>query len=253
MSGTIDVNSDLGESFGQWRMGDDEQMLRAVSSANVACGFHGGDPTTMLETCRIAAASGVVIGAHPSFPDLVGFGRRHLKVSPAELAADTVYQLGALAGVATAASTAMRYVKPHGAMYAAVAADPDLAEAFARAVAAFDSRLAVLGMPGSAVERAADAAGLRFVAEAFADRGYLADGTLAPRNQPGALVTDPDAAAQRVLRMVADREVEAVGGGLVRIDAESVCVHGDTPGAVDIARAVRAALAEAGVPVGAFA
>ena len=250
---SVDINCDMGESFGLYKMGDDEGIMPFISQANVACGFHGGDPTTMLETCRIAAASGVVIGAHPSFPDLVGFGRRHLKVSPAELAADTVYQLGALAGVATAASTAMRYVKPHGAMYAAVAADPDLAEAFARAVAAFDSRLAVLGMPGSAVERAADAAGLRFVAEAFADRGYLADGTLAPRNQPGALVTDPDAAAQRVLRMVADREVEAVGGGLVRIDAESVCVHGDTPGAVDIARAVRAALAEAGVPVGAFA
>ncbi|WP_353807417.1 LamB/YcsF family protein [Agromyces sp. SYSU T00194] len=253
MAGSIDLNSDLGESFGSWRMGDDEAMLGAVSSANVACGFHGGDPATMLATCRTAAAAGVVVGAHPSFPDLVGFGRRHLNVSPSELAADTLYQLGALAGIAATASAAVRYVKPHGAMYAAVAADPDLAAAFAGAVAAFDRDLAVLGMPGSAVERAADDAGLRFVAEAFADRGYLPDGRLAPRSAEGALVTDPDTAARRVVRMLETGEVVAVDGGVVRLDAASVCVHGDTPGAVGIARAVRAALADAGVPVEPFA
>ena len=249
----IDLNADVGESFGRWRLGDDEAMLAAVTSANVACGFHAGDPLTLTETCRLAADNGVAIGAQVGYRDLAGFGRRFVDASPAELAADVVYQIGALDGICRAFGARVSYVKPHGALYHAVVGHEALARAVVDAVRAFDGSLAVLGAPGSALLRLADAAGLRPVAEGFADRGYLPDGGLVPRSDPRALVRDPAEVARRVIRMAAEREVVAVDGSVVRLDVESVCLHGDTDGAVALAAAVRAALADARIDVAAFA
>lgn len=253
MERSVDLNSDLGESFGAWSMGDDAAMLRLVTSANVACGFHAGDPSTMLETCRLAAENGVTVGAHVSYRDLAGFGRRSMEVPAGELRDEVLYQLAALAGIARVAGTAVRYVKPHGALYNRIVADEGQARAVAEAVAAFDPALPLLGLPGSAIERVSAANGLRFVREAFVDRGYLPDGTLVPRTEPGAVLTDIDAIAARAVRMVVDGRVEAVDGTSVDVAADSLCVHGDTPGAVRMAAAVRRSLDEAGIEVGAFA
>ena len=199
----LDLNADVGESFGRWRLGDDAGMLRAVTSANVACGFHAGDPLTLTETCRLAADNGVAIGAQVGYRDLAGFGRRFVDASPAELAADVVYQIGALDGICRAFGARVSYVKPHGALYHAVVGHEAQARAVVDAVRAFDGSLAVLGAPGSALLRLADAAGLRPVAEGFADRGYLPDGGLVPRSDPRALVRDPAEVARRVIRMAA--------------------------------------------------
>ncbi|WP_374009651.1 LamB/YcsF family protein [Leifsonia sp. LS-T14] len=253
MPRSIDLNSDLGESFGAWTMGDDAALLRLVSSANVACGFHAGDASTMLGTCREAAANAVTVGAHVSYRDLAGFGRRAMDVPPTELRDEILYQLSALGGLARVAGTAVRYVKPHGALYNRIVHDERQANALVDAVAAFDPTLAVLGMAGSAIERAAGEAGLRFVREAFVDRGYRADGTLVPRTEPGALLSDEGEIAARAVRMVTDGVVVTVDGHEVTIAAESLCVHGDTPGAVAMAEAVRGALAEAGIGVEPFA
>lgn len=253
MPRSVDVNSDLGEGFGAWAMGDDAALLRLVSSANVACGFHAGDPSTMLATCREAAANGVTVGAHVSYRDLAGFGRRAMDVPAGELRDEVLYQLSALAGLARVAGTAVRYVKPHGALYNRSVADEHQARAVVDAVAAFDPRLALLGLTGSAVQRAADEAGVRFVGEAFVDRGYRADGTLVPRGEPGALLTDDARIAERAVRMVVDGSVTAADGSDVAVAVDSLCVHGDTPGAVAMARAVRDALAAAGVEVRPFA
>lgn len=246
----VDLNSDLGESFGAWRMGDDEAMLDLVSSANLACGFHAGDPLTMLTACRAAAERGVVIGAHPAYRDLVGFGRRDMTIAPDALRADLLYQVSALAGMAQHAGTAVRYLKPHGALYNRAAVDPATAAVVAEVGA--ELSLPVLGLPGSEVEAACAAVGSRFVAEAFADRGYRADGTLAPRDQPGAVLTDPTVVAARAVRLATEGVVETVDGTTLALRVESLCVHGDTPGAVALAVAVRAALREAGVAVRAF-
>jgi 5-oxoprolinase (ATP-hydrolysing) subunit A len=251
-TGRIDLNADLGEGFGVWRLGDDDALLGVVSSANVACGFHAGDPTTMRRVCGGAAAAGVAVGAQVSYRDLAGFGRRFVDVAPAELADDVLYQLAALDGVARATGTGVRYVKPHGALYNAVVAHEEQARAVVEAVVAYDPALPVLGLPGSALLRAADAAGLRAVPEGFADRGYTAAGTLVPRREPGALVTDPAAVAERAVRMATEGAVLAVDGGTVPVAVESVCVHGDTPGAAALARAVRAALEGAGLAVAPF-
>ncbi|MDN4597324.1 LamB/YcsF family protein [Leifsonia virtsii] len=253
MPRSVDLNSDLGESFGAWTMGDDTALLRIVSSANVACGFHAGDASTMLSTCREAAANGVTVGAHVSYRDLAGFGRRAMEVPAGELRDEVLYQLSALAGLARVAGTAVRYVKPHGALYNRIVADERQARAVVDAVVAFDPRLAMLGLAGSAVERAAEEAGLRFVREAFVDRSYRADGTLVPRGEPGALLTDDAAIAERAVRMVADGVVTAADGSDIAVTVDSLCVHGDTPGAVAMAAAVREALAAAGVEVGPFA
>jgi UPF0271 protein len=247
----IDLNCDLGESYGAWTMGDDEAMFPLISSASIACGFHAGDPATMLTACRAAAAHGVAIGAHPAYRDLVGFGRRDMDVPAEQLHADVLYQVSALAGMAAHARAGVRYLKPHGALYNRIAVDLEVAEVIADVARAVG--LPVLGLPGSAIATACESAGVRFVAEAFADRGYLADGTLAPRDLAGALITDPDEVAQRVVRMIIDETVVAVDGTHVSVRPESVCLHGDTPGAVAIARAVRAALDAAGVEVAAFA
>ncbi|WP_394553021.1 LamB/YcsF family protein [Agromyces sp. MMS24-JH15] len=237
----IDLNCDLGESFGAWRLADDAALFEVVSSANVACGFHAGDPVVMRSSVALAVAHGVALGAHPGYRDLAGFGRRALAAAPDELAAELLYQLGALDGIARAAGTRVRYVKAHGALYHRLGADEEAARAYAAAVAAYDPALSLLGMAGSALERASDASGLRFAREAFVDRGILPDGSLVPRGEPGAIVTDPSVAAARA--------VELAG----RADVDSLCFHGDTPGAIGIGRAVREALDAAGVVVEPFA
>ncbi len=249
----LDLNSDLGESFGQWVLGDDEAMLELVTSANVACGFHAGDPTTLRRTCAIAAERGVVVGAQVGYRDLAGFGRRFIDVAPGELADDVVYQIGALDGMCRVAGTAVRYVKPHGALYNAIVHHEEQAAAVVAAVRDYSPDLPVLGLPGSAFLRVAERAGLRAVPEFFVDRGYTPQGTLVPRREAGALLHDPAEVTARVLRLVSDGVVAAVDGSDVAVRAASACVHGDSPGAVDMARAVRAGLAEAGVPIRAFA
>ncbi|WP_373681223.1 LamB/YcsF family protein [Georgenia satyanarayanai] len=233
-------------------MGDDAAILRVVTSANVACGFHAGDPRTARRTCALAAEADVAVGAHVSYRDLAGFGRRFLDVDPAELVDEVVYQVGALQALAAAAGTEVRYVKPHGALYNTIVHHRAQARAVATAVRTVDPGLPVLVLPGSVIEEEARAAGLRPVVEAFADRAYLPDGTLVPRSQAGAVVTDPQEVAGRVVRMATEGTVTAVDGTTVAVRPESVCVHGDTPGAVALATAVRAALDAAGVPVAGF-
>ena len=253
MERSVDLNCDLGESFGAWRMGDDAALLPLVTSANVACGFHAGDATTMLATCRAAAQLGVMVGAHVSYRDLAGFGRRAMEVPPAELRDEILYQLSALAGLARVAGTAVRYLKPHGALYNRIVTDDSQARAVVEAVTVFDPDLALLGLAGSAVARAAADAGLRFVAEAFVDRAYRSDGSLVPRSQPGAVLSDAAVIAERALRLAAAGRVVAVDGADIPVTVDSLCVHGDTPGAVVMAEAVRATLDGAGIRVEAFA
>jgi UPF0271 protein len=250
---TIDLNSDLGEGFGAWTMGDDAAMLDVVSSANIACGFHAGDPTIMLATARAAAERGVAIGAHVAYRDLAGFGRRPVHVTADELHADVVHQLGAMAATARVAGTAVTYVKPHGALYNTACADRVQAEAVVRAIADVDGSLAVLALPGSELLLAAERYGLRAVAESFADRAYEPDGSLVSRRKPGSVLHDPDEVAARVLRMVTEGVATAVDGSELRVRADSVCVHGDSPGAVAMARAIRATLTEHGVTIAPFA
>lgn len=249
----IDLNADLGESFGAWTMGADADLLDVVTSANVACGFHAGDPLTMRRTAAAAAARGVTVGAHPAYRDLAGFGRRFLDVAPDELAADVLYQLGALEAACRAAGTRVAYVKPHGALYNAIVHHEAQARAVVEAVAAFDPTLPVLGLPGSAVLREAERAGLRPVIEAFADRAYTPAGTLVSRREPGAVVHDEAEVVARAVRFATEGTVVAQDGSVVRVDPASLCVHGDTPGAARLAAAVRDALAAAGVTVAPFA
>lgn len=245
----IDVNSDLGESYGIWTLGDDAAMLGIVTSANVACGFHAGDPSVLRAACTLAVRNDVAIGAQVSFPDLPGFGRRHIDMAPDELRDAVLYQLGALDAFAQVAGAEIAYVKPHGALYHATAANLPAAQALVAAAAEYDPSLAILGPPASQLLAAADAAGMEAVPEAFADRAYRPDGGLVPRRQPGSVLTDPDEVAERAVRLAVDNEVVAIDGTLVTIRARSICVHGDTPGAVDLARAVRSALDAAGVGV----
>ena len=248
----IDLNSDLGEGFGVWRLTDDDALLGLVSSANVACGFHGGDPSTMRRVCERAAANGVAVGAHVGYRDLAGFGRRRMDLDPVELRDEIVYQVGALDGFARAAGTSVRYVKPHGALYNTVVHDEGQAGAVVQAIQMYDAGLPVLGLPGSALLRKAAAAGLTTVAEAFADRAYTPQGTLVSRREPGAVLDDPDEVVARCVRLATEGTLMAVDGSAVEVDARSLCLHGDTPGAVDLARRVRRALEEAGVEVASF-
>ena len=245
----IDVNSDLGESYGVWTLGDDAAMLGIVTSANVACGFHAGDPSVLRAACRLAVHHDVAIGAQVSFPDLPGFGRRHLEMEPDELRDAVLYQLGALDAFAQVAGAEIAYVKPHGALYHTTAAHRPAAQALVAAAAEYDPSLAILGLPGSELLAAAEAAGLEAVPEAFADRASRPDGGLVSRREPRSVLTDPDEVAERAVRIAVDNEVVAVDGSVVRLRARSICVHGDTPGAVDLARAVRSALDAAGVGV----
>ncbi|MHA7209150.1 LamB/YcsF family protein [Arthrobacter sp. MDT1-65] len=249
----IDLNSDVGESFGTWTFGDDAGIIASVSSANVACGFHAGDPAGIRATCAAAAAADVAVGAHPGYRDLAGFGRRFIDMDPGELTDDVVYQIGALQALARAAGTTVRYVKPHGALYNTIAVHERQARAVVRAVREVDGTLPLLVLPGTVIEAEARAAGLRTVVEAFADRAYQPDGALVSRREPGAVLHAESDVVEHVLRIATDGEVVAVDGSRIRIAAESICVHGDTPGAVGMAAAVRRALASAGVDIGAFA
>ena len=248
----MDINSDLGESFGAWRMGDDATMLGIVTSANVACGFHAGDPAGILETLRAAAQHGVAVGAHVAYPDLVGFGRRNMDPTSQELVADVIYQIGALQGLAAAAGTRVRYVKPHGALYNTIAQDERQANDVITALLAVDPGLTLMALAGSPLIGWARARGLRVVAEAFADRAYNDDGSLVSRRLPGAVLHDADAIAERMLRLVQTGEVESITGRSVPVQADSICVHGDSPGAVEMARRIRARLEQAGVALRPF-
>jgi 5-oxoprolinase (ATP-hydrolysing) subunit A len=249
----LDLNSDLGEGYGHWALGDDAALLEVVTSANVACGFHAGDPATIDSTVRTATEHRVAIGAQVSYPDLVGFGRREIDEAPDDLTADVLYQIGALEAFARAAGSRVRYVKPHGALYNRVARDPVQAAAVVEAIRRYDPALPLLTLPGSAAMRAAEEAGIPAVAEGFADRAYTAEGRLVSRREPGAVLHDPGQVATRAVVMATEGRVEAVDGGEVAVEVRSLCVHGDTPGAVELAKAVRAALEEARVPLEAFA
>ena len=253
MSLAVDLNSDLGEGFGVWTLGDDEALLDVVTSANVACGFHAGDPDILRRVCAIAAERGVAIGAHVGYRDLAGFGRRDMDVEPQRLTNDVIYQIGALDGFARVAGTRVRYVKPHGALYNTAVHDQQQAAAVVEAIHLYDESLPVMGLPGSALLTTAGSAGLRTIGEAFADRSYTPDGTLVPRSQPGAVLHDPQQVAERMARLVTTGTVTAADGTDVTISAESICVHGDSPGAVKMAIAVRQALAAAGVDLRPFA
>ena len=249
----IDLNSDLGESLGAWSMGDDAAMLDIVSSANVACGFHAGDPAGILATLKAAHARGVSVGAHVAYPDLLGFGRRNMDVASADLVADVIYQIGALQGLAQAAGTRITYVKPHGALYNTIAHDSAQALDVITAIRDVDANLALVALAGSPLVRWAQDAGLRVIAEAFAARAYTPQGALVSRREKGAVLHDSALVAQRMLRLVRDGVIQAIDGSLARVQAQSICVHGDSPGAVEMARAVRMALESDGVVVRSFA
>ena len=245
----VDLNCDMGESFGAYQMGTDLQIMPLVSSANIACGFHAGDPGVMHKTLAAAVAQGVAIGAHPGLPDLVGFGRRTMQITPQEAYDMVVYQVGALAGFAKAAGVNLHHVKPHGALYNMAAKDRALADAIARAVRDIDASLVLYGLAGSELIRAGEAAGLKVASEVFADRSYQADGSLTPRSQPNALLESDEEAVQQVLTMVTEKRVKAVTGEWVALEADTICIHGDGAHALSFANKVKAALQQAGVEI----
>ena len=249
----IDLNADLGESFGTWRLGDDDALMGLITSANVACGFHAGDPLTLRQTCAAAVAAGVTIGAQVSYRDLAGFGRREMDVPRAELTAELLYQIAALDGLARVEGSRVRYVKAHGALYHRVRKDPAQAAALVDAIRAYDPMLPLLTQSTGQVAELAAEAGLNVVAEAYADRGYASDGSLVPRGQPGAVRTDPAEVAERAVTMVTRGFVASADGAAVPVQARSLCIHGDTPGAVALASAVRHALEQASVRLVPFA
>ncbi len=253
MSNYIDLNADLGESFGAYRYGADQELLPLVTSANIACGWHGGDPGVMRRAVALACQNGVVIGAHPGYPDLMGFGRRNMALSPQEVTDAILYQLGALDGICRAEETSVAYVKPHGALYNAAAKDAALASAIVAAVKSYSPQLFLLCPEGSAMQAAAEAAGLRVAREFFADRGYQDDGTLVPRSKPGAVLSDTELICKRVLRAVQEGTVETVSGGVIPVQMDSVCLHGDNPAAVVLAHSIRDILVGAGVTLKSFA
>ena len=246
---TVDLNCDCGESFGAWRYGDDDALLAQVTSANVACGFHAGDPGVMRRTVETALRHEVAIGAHPGLPDLVGFGRRDIEVSAQDVYDMVVYQVGALAAVAAARGATLRHVKPHGALYNMAATRRPLAAPIARAVRDVDHRLVLFGLAGSALVAAGRDAGLAVAEEVFADRRYTAQGTLVPRGEPGAVIERPEAAVRQAVRMVREGVVESIDGREIALRADTICIHGDTPGAGEHARLLRAALNDAGIEV----
>lgn len=241
---TVDLNCDVGESFGAYHMGADEDVLRYVSSANIACGFHAGDPATMRHTVAVALQHGVALGAHPGFPDLAGFGRRNMELSAAEVRDLVVYQVGALSAFAAAHGAQLSHVKPHGALYNMAAARPDLAQAIAEAVRSIDEYLVLFALAGSELVTAGREIGLRVAEEVFADRRYADDGRLVSRRDPGAVLDDPARVVEQALRMVVQGRVTAVSGADLTVRADTICIHGDTPGAARLARKLRAALEE---------
>ncbi len=245
----IDLNGDVGESFGAYTIGHDTALLRHVTSANVACGFHGGDPSVMRQTVRLAVAGGVALGAHPGFPDLQGFGRREITLSAQEVEDLVAYQIGALAGVAAAEEARLHHVKPHGALYNMAARDRGVADAVARAVVAVDATLVLYGLSGSCLVEAGEAVGLRTAAEVFADRAYETDGSLVSRDQPGAVIDNPKTLVERAVRLVQEGSVTARGGDVVALRRDTICLHGDTPGAGQLAAQLRSGLEAAGIRV----
>ncbi|MCU0505726.1 MAG: LamB/YcsF family protein [Chloroflexi bacterium] len=247
--GRIDINADVGESFGPWRLGEDEALIPLMSSVNVACGVHAGDPSTIRRTIATALAAGVAIGAHPGYPDLLGFGRRDMALTPGEIVDTVLYQVAAVAGMVRVEGGALAHVKPHAALYHRAAADPVVADAVADAVARFDAALWLVAPPGSALGRAARAHGLRWVAEAFVDRGYEPDGSLRARTLPGGLYDDPDVAAAQAVEIARDGRVTTTDGSTIPFPAGTLCIHGDTPGAAAIGRAVRRAVDGTGILV----
>jgi UPF0271 protein len=249
---TIDLNVDIAEGFGVWRIADDDALLTVVSSANVACGFHAGDPGTMRRACVTAVKHGVAIGAQVSYRDLAGFGRRFIDVPPNDLTDDVLYQMSALQGIAAVSGGRMTYVKPHGALYNAIVTNETQAAAVVEAVRQFDATLPVLGLPGSRWLALAEEAGLETVPEAFADRAYTPSGTLVSRREPGSVLSDPEVVAERAVRFVTEGTVVAIDGSVVPAPARSICVHSDTPGALELVKAVRSGLVAAGVRVASF-
>lgn len=245
----IDLNCDVGESFGAWTLGADADVMSSVTSANIACGFHAGDPGVMKRTVRLARDAGVAVGAHPGLPDLAGFGRREMQVTAEEAHDLVVYQIGALAAVARAEGVRLEHVKPHGALYNMAARDRRLAAAIAAAVQSVDDSLVLFGLAGSTLLAAGEAAGLRVASEVFADRAYEPDGSLVSRTKEGAVVHDPSVVIERAIAMACDGQVTATDGSRVRLRADTICVHGDTPGAANLARQLRRALEEAGIAV----
>jgi UPF0271 protein len=245
----IDINSDLGESFGAYTIGHDAGLMKSITSANVAAGFHAGDPSVLRETIRLAKANGVAVGAHPGYPDLVGFGRRELSVTPSEAEDLVLYQVAAVVGVAAAEGMRVQHVKPHGALFNMAVRNAELSAAIARAVAAIDRSLILFGLPGSEILNAGRAAGLRVAAEIFADRAYEPDGSLMSRRKPGSVIHDSNAVVSRAVRMVKERSVTASDGSIVPLDADTICVHGDTPGSDQLAATLRAGFEAAGVTV----
>lgn len=248
----VDLNSDLGEGLGSWSMGDDDALLGIVTSANVACGFHAGDAVIMRRVAERAVRNKVAIGAHVAYNDLTGFGRRFIDMDPDMLQAEVMYQIGALAGLARLAGGAVTYVKPHGGLYNTIVHHEEQAKAVVAAVAAYDSSLVLMGLPGSVVLRLAEQKGLQTVREAFADRAYTPEGTLVPRKEKDSVLHDPEQIAQRCIAMAAGEPIQDINGDPLRLQPDSICVHGDTPGAVGIARGVRAALERAGVELASF-
>lgn len=249
---SVDLNSDLGEGYGHWTMGDDQAMLAIVTSANIACGAHAGDPQTMLASIRLAAQQGVAVGAHVGYRDLAGFGRRDLDVDPSHLYADVLFQIAAICGVADSVGYPVRYVKPHGALYNRVVGDAAQARLIVQAILDFKPGLALLGLPGSAAQVESERLGLRFFSEAFVDRAYNRNGTLVSRDHPAALITDPPVVAARAVGMVTEGSVTAIDGSRISIRADSLCVHGDSPNAVAMALAVRREMTAAGLALKPF-
>ena len=246
---TIDINSDLGESFGAYVMGSDAEVLRHVTSANIACGFHASDPLTMVKAVRMAKQAGASVGAHPGYPDLVGFGRRDMKIAPEELRAMVLYQIGALDAVCRAEGVKLAHVKPHGAMYNMAAKDETLALAIADAIASYNKDLIFVGLSGSCMAEAAKVKGLRFAAEVFADRAYEADGTLVPRTKPNAMIESEELAVSRMVRLLCEGVIESVDGKDIALAADTICVHGDSPKAIAFASSLRKTMLSEGLTV----
>ena len=245
----IDMNSDLGESFGAWKMGMDEAVMKHISSSNIACGWHAGDSEAMIRTVRAAKKLNVAVGAHPGYPDLLGFGRRNMTCTPDELYAYTLYQTGAIMGVCASEGVELQHVKPHGAMYNQAAKDPKLAAAIVKAVKNLGGGLILMGLAGSEFEKTAAEQGVPFAAEAFVDRGYMADGSLVPRDKPGAFIHDPDEAAARMVKLIKEGTIVTPEGQTLKLKAHSICVHGDSTEAVKMAEVVKAALEKNGIAV----
>lgn len=246
----VDLNCDLGESYGLFTIGNDKEVLKHITSANIACGYHAGDHNVMMETVKMAKAFGVKIGAHPGFPDLHGFGRREMKMSAEEIYNLTIYQIGALAAIAKSCGTKVEHVKPHGALYNMAGKDKAIADAVAGAVADADSKLVLFGLAGSCLVKAGEEKGLQVAHEVFADRTYQPDGSLTPRSETNAIIHDPGLAIKRVIRMVREGRIEAVDGTEIEIKADTICIHGDEPQALDFAVRLNEALKTEGIEVG---